>query len=201
MGGAPKFLPSDYIFPKVRFLGGAYGGSFQLRQGDGVFITESHSDPNLEDTYKTMLGSGEAAMEIAEKVTQDQIDQYIIRAISHLDALKSNSGKGVSAFVRWMHRTGIDHFNKVRADLLSVTKEDFKRFARVVQQSLDESPLIAVSIGPSKGQDVVEVAGLKQPFAVKRLLSSKARSSPMARDGIAQHRKGVLSHRDSAWDV
>ena len=51
-------LATDYLWNRIRVLGGAYGAILTIRP-NGTFLLSSYRDPNLENTYKVYDGMAE----------------------------------------------------------------------------------------------------------------------------------------------
>lgn len=144
-----KALSLDYIFPRIRFVGGAYGAGFRLKLSDGRYTFDSYRDPNTLETFKVMLASAEQMKAIAQNITDLAIEQHVIRAISQLDTPESNSGKSRAAFHEWAFRQTLEDKRKVRAELFGVTRKDFIDFAALLQTTLHTSPRLALSFAPA----------------------------------------------------
>ena len=78
-------LATDYLWNRIRVLGGAYGAHLRIRP-NGTFLLSSYRDPNLENTYKVYDGMAEYLEKFDP--SRREMDKYILGTLQELDAPK-----------------------------------------------------------------------------------------------------------------
>lgn len=78
-------LATDYLWNRIRVLGGAYGAILTIRP-NGTFLLSSYRDPNLENTYKVYDGMAEYLEKFDP--SRREMDKYILGTLQELDAPK-----------------------------------------------------------------------------------------------------------------
>lgn len=116
-------LSMDYLWNKVRVLGGAYGAGFGFNKSGNIFMT-SFRDPNLEKTYENFNGIIDYVENL--DLTQEELDKYIIGTISGMDIPFSTKEKLRIASQMYYTNSNNEERQKFRDEILSTTVEDIK---------------------------------------------------------------------------
>lgn len=134
-------LSMDYLWNKIRVLGGAYGSGFGFNR-NGDFSMTSFRDPNLEKTYENF----DEAVNYIENLDlpKEELDKYIIGTISTMDqpiSTRQTLSIATSDFISGSN-------NKLRQDLrdqvLSTNLEDIKNNSKVVKEFLDQDNIVTI---------------------------------------------------------
>lgn len=134
-------LRYDYLWMKVRVLGGAYGcmSSFS-RNGDILFV--SYRDPNLEKT-----------MEVYENIpnyidsfnpSNEELTKYIIGAIGELDTPYPPKTLGNKSFNLYLQGITNDDLRKEREQVVNATLDDIKALKPLVEKVLADYSLCTI---------------------------------------------------------
>jgi len=130
----------DYLWNKVRVLGGAYGAFIKLTR-HGNFFLGSYRDPNLLQTVEAYKGIADYLQKF--KATERELLKYIIGTISNLDRHKTPAEKGEEALENNIKGISHDKVQKTRDEVLSVKPDQIKAFSEMFEKGLKDG-LIAV---------------------------------------------------------
>ena len=136
-----SILSMDYLWNKVRVLGGAYGASFGInRAGDLSF--SSYRDPNIEKTIDVY----NATYEYLEKIdlSQREIEKYIIGTISGKDVPLSAALLGNLANTLYFNQTTKEELQLERNEILQTTNESLQKIAQVIKEAMNKNLLCVV---------------------------------------------------------
>mmetsp|Transcript_7600 Transcript_7600/g.11407 ORF Transcript_7600/g.11407 Transcript_7600/m.11407 type:complete len:1060 (+) Transcript_7600:42-3221(+) len=122
-----RVLSLDYLWNRVRVMGGAYGGSCNVNPTTGTFIFSSYRDPNLEQTLTTYDHAVKYLNELA--IDQTELDKAIIATIGELDNPLTNDQKGFVSLRHYLDGTTDEVRQKWRDEVLATSKADFIKFA------------------------------------------------------------------------
>ncbi|WP_147819668.1 insulinase family protein [Salidesulfovibrio onnuriiensis] len=128
---ASKFLRTSYLWEKVRVQGGAYGGFCLFDRTSGSFNFVSYRDPNVEKTIQAYDGVADFLENL--EVPQDELEKSIIGAIGELDTYMLPDAKGFAATARELVGETDAFRQEVRDQILSTTREDFKKLAQAAR--------------------------------------------------------------------
>ena len=131
----------DYLWNQVRVKGGAYGCmSGFSKNGDSFFV--SYRDPNLVKTLETY----EKAVEYIRNFNGDErtMTQYLIGAISDLDAPLTPQSKGLKSLSAYMTRQTEEDFQRERDELLEADLETIRGLAKYVEGFLQDDCICVV---------------------------------------------------------
>ena len=128
----------DYLWNNIRVKGGAYGCMCSFgKSGESYFV--SYRDPNLERTVAVY----EAAADYVEnwQGDEEELTQYLIGAISDLDAPKTPQDIGTFSLGGYL--TGLDEaeLQKERDEILSVDAEDIRALAKHIRAFMSDDCL------------------------------------------------------------
>ena len=131
----------DYLWNKVRVLGGAYGcmSSFK-KNGDSYFV--SYRDPNLKGTVDVYKGAADYIRNI--ELNDRQVLQYIIGALADLDAPLTPSGKGNYSLGTYLSGISNEDIMKERKELLEVDNDIIRGLSEYISAFVSDDNLCVV---------------------------------------------------------
>lgn len=135
-----NIINSEYLYEKLRVLGGAYGGGFAFNQRTGNGCFYSYRDPNVESTLEAYENSADFIRKYDK--SDREILKLIIGTIGTLDAPLSPSAKGSRAFYLDMEGVSLDEVRERRHALINATVEDIRSMAYVFD-SINKSPVVS----------------------------------------------------------
>lgn len=109
-------LATDYLWNRIRVLGGAYGAILTIRP-NGTFLLSSYRDPNLENTYKVYDGMAEYLEKFDP--SRREMDKYILGTLQELDAPKVGQLAHSTALGNYMTGFTKAMQQKLRADAIA----------------------------------------------------------------------------------
>jgi Zn-dependent M16 (insulinase) family peptidase len=121
-------LNTNYLWNKVRVLGGAYGGSLSIDRAGALLFT-SWRDPNLMETIAVYDDVSSFLTNFT--ASEREMNNYIISTIGKLDTPLTPYGKGASITKNYMRGVTYDDIQKERAEVLATTPEDIRNFAKM----------------------------------------------------------------------
>ena len=131
----------DYLWNKVRVLGGAYGCMSAFKKnGDSYFV--SYRDPNLKGTLDVYKGAAEYIRNI--ELSDRQVLQYIIGALADLDAPLTPSGKGNYSLGTYLSGISNDDIKKERKELLEVDNDIIRSLSEYINAFIEDDNLCVV---------------------------------------------------------
>ena len=149
--GALKVLKTimgyDYLWNRVRVLGGAYG-CFGMFSRTGIASFVSYRDPNLSGTLKVY----EEAVKYLENFTASERDmnKYIIGTISDMDLPLTPSQKGNRSREAYICKDSYDKIQKDRDEVLKCTGEEIKALAGYIKNMLSDETVCVIG-----GEEIV----------------------------------------------
>lgn len=93
-----RVLSNDYLYKKIRVLGGAYGGMSVYDPLVGHFAFLSYRDPHLLETLRIYEGAGNILSE--GRISEDDLEKAVIGTIGALDRPMDPSTRGYVSMVR-----------------------------------------------------------------------------------------------------
>ena len=131
----------DYLWTQVRVKGGAYGCMCDfMKTGDSYFV--SYRDPNLKNTIDVYE---KAADYIAHfEADERTMTQYIIGAISEMDAPMTPAMKGSYSLTGYMTHYSYEMAQKDRDELLFTDAETIRGLSQYIRAFMDEDCLCVV---------------------------------------------------------
>lgn len=141
-------LSYDYLWNRVRVLGGAYGSSGRF-SSNGLMAFTSYRDPQLS---KTLTVYRELADWLRQRnFTEQELDKFVIGTMSSLDIPLTNSMKIERTANKILKHVTDEDLQKERDEVLAVTNEDLVKLADVVETVLKDNLLCVVG-----GKTVIE---------------------------------------------
>lgn len=122
-----QILSTDYLWNRLRVLGGAYGGGFLPRtaRGEGMFY--SYRDPNLADTMQVFKETAKYLREFDGD--EEKMTGYIIGTVGGQDAPTTPSIKASRAFEYYISHITQKDIRERRKGLLEAEANDIHRVA------------------------------------------------------------------------
>jgi len=143
-----RFLSTNYLWDRVRVIGGAYGAFCNL-ENNGIFTCSSYRDPNLKETltvYDEMAQNLNSTAILLES-DFDTLSSAIIGTIGDLDSVLSPDMKGRVAFNRWLARESPEYRQKYRDEVLNSKPSDFLLMAKKLSAMKDKTVAVVSSKG------------------------------------------------------
>lgn len=133
-------LRYEYLWKKVRVLGGAYGAFTQFLR-DGTAILCSYRDPNLAETLKAY----EDLPAYLENLTLSdrEMTKYVIGTMAAAETQLTPSMKGERAMVHYLSGNTRESRMKIRDEVINCQLEDIRKLAPLVE-SVMKDPYICV---------------------------------------------------------
>ncbi|HZK58016.1 MAG TPA: insulinase family protein, partial [Clostridia bacterium] len=128
----------DYLWNRVRVVGGAYGSMARLNR-NGNIIFSSYRDPNLSETLK-VYDDMHSYVENFD-ANEREMRKYIIGTISSMDAPLSPSMKGDKAVNQYISGITRDELQKERTQVLNTTPKDIKMYGKLLKEAMEENYL------------------------------------------------------------
>ena len=141
----------DYLWMNVRVKGGAYGCFFSCDKIGGNCFIVSYRDPNLKNTYEIFKGAAEYIKNI--KITQEEVNRYIIGTMSSIDLPKTPSAKGAHSFLRWMSGTTQEEAQKDRDEILGATPEVIRSLSDVLAAAVESGCICTIGSAGKIAED------------------------------------------------
>lgn len=133
-------LRYEYLWKKVRVLGGAYGAFTQFLV-DGTSMLCSYRDPNLKETleaYKDLPAYLEN-LELSDR----EMTKYVIGTMAASEIQLTPSMKGERAMVHYLNGNTREKRMKIRSEIIGCTVEDIRALAPLVKSVIND-PYICV---------------------------------------------------------
>ena len=130
-----KYANLDYLWNKIRVIGGAYGTWAGYSRLTDTFTIMSYRDPRTTETYADYTGLAEY---LQQPLDDDALLQAITGAIGAFDSYELPHQKGRSAFMRHIIGRTYEELDQMRADILDTTAQDFQIFGEKLS-ALDTS--------------------------------------------------------------
>ncbi|MCK9224465.1 MAG: insulinase family protein [Candidatus Muirbacterium halophilum] len=123
----------DYLWNKVRVLGGAYGCFLRIYE-NGLFYIGSYRDPGLENTLNVY---NEMDKYLENFATSDrEMRKYIIGTFSELDRHMSSYEKGFAACVNSISGKTQDLIQKEREQALNTDVNKVRKYSEMFRKAL-----------------------------------------------------------------
>jgi Zn-dependent M16 (insulinase) family peptidase len=161
----PRWLGTDWLWEKVRMMGGAYGGFASFDPYTGVFSYLSYRDPNLLGTLDNYDGAASYLQKL--ELNDAELTKSIIGAISDVDGYQLPDAKGYSQMLRYFIGMTDERRQKIRDSILMTTVADFRLFGEVLAKLNEVGRVVVLG-----SQDAIEEANRVHPgmLNVKKVL-------------------------------
>lgn len=124
-------LGTDYLWNRVRVVGGAYGAFTVLKMNGNVNLV-SYRDPNLKETFKVYNETGNYIRNFTP--TKREMDKFIIGTIGQIDRPLTPSMKGERATEYYLRKITYNDLLKEREEILDTKPEDIRRYAKLFDE-------------------------------------------------------------------
>jgi Zn-dependent M16 (insulinase) family peptidase len=142
-----RHLRNNWLWDRVRVLGGAYGCFCSIDQKSGVMNFVSYRDPNVESTLDVYANAGRFLLD--EPVSEEELERGIIGMMGDLDPCQLPDAKGYGSMLRHLNGLSDERRQRVRDEVMSTTVDDFKAFGELLD--LARKPEHVVILGPESG--------------------------------------------------
>lgn len=130
-----NILESEYLYPRVRLQGGAYGCYIDM-SNDGNLAFFSYRDPNLtrtidvyNETYKFLENVDFA---------KEDMENFIIGTVGRVYRPLTPDKKGEKAVGDYICNITYEDVQRERDEILNTTIEDIKSYAKMIKSGMDE---------------------------------------------------------------
>lgn len=161
---AIRYLRTAHLWDKVRVRGGAYGASVSLERLSGSLIFASYRDPNIRTTLEAFDESG--VFLTRAEIPEAEIEKSVIGAIGDLDTHMLAETRGYVGMLRELSKDTLEIRQKMRDELLSTTREDFKRLGEAM---LAATKMGKIAVFGSEAAMLKDAEFLGNPEIVKTL--------------------------------
>ncbi|MBO4787966.1 MAG: insulinase family protein [Lachnospiraceae bacterium] len=127
-------LSRDYLWNKIRVLGGAYGAMEGTGVISGDVFMVTYRDPNCRESYKTFDGVTDYIKSLS--LTEKEITKYIIGTIADMDIPYTPSSILGTAMNRYFSGLTGEYWQQVRTQVLTVTNEQLTALAPMFEAVL-----------------------------------------------------------------
>lgn len=143
MNVANKLVSREFLYNKLRVLGGAYGAGLVVNTLSGIGVYFSYRDPGLKNTIDTY---GTVADFIRSFNPDDRtVLKLIIGTIGGMTRPLSPSSKGARALAKLLEGTTYEMLKEVRKAIINTTAEDIRALAPIFEQLTENSSVCAVA--------------------------------------------------------
>lgn len=136
-----SILSLDYLWNKVRVMGGAYGCFASIGRSGNLFFT-SYRDPNLNNTIDVYNNAYEYIKNF--DATKDEMKKYIIGTIAEIDAPLTPAAMGEKAQANYLKRLTYEEVQKEREEILSTTVEDIRAHSEDIKKVMEDNNLCVI---------------------------------------------------------
>lgn len=131
-----KILDSEYLYPKVRLQGGAYGCYSYVKES-GIIGVFSYRDPNLNRTID-VYNEAYKFLENLELSDRD-MENFIIGTIGSQYRPLTPRLKGEKAVSDYICGISYEDNQKEKDEILNTTLEDIKSYSDMIKQVMDQN--------------------------------------------------------------
>jgi Zn-dependent M16 (insulinase) family peptidase len=156
---ANNFLANNWLYPRVRMQGGAYGvfGVFDHRSGVYTFL--SYRDPNLLSTLDAYDQAGAFLRSLNEaSLSRDEITKNIIGVIGDLDAYQLPDAKGFASLQRHLAGETDEDRQQLRDSVLAASQSDFHRLGEALEAVKSAGQVVVLG-----SAEAIEAASAENP--------------------------------------
>ena len=131
-----NILDNEYLYPRVRLQGGAYGCYSDMNK-DGNLAIFSYRDPNLTRTIDVY----NEAYKFLEEVdfTKEDMGKFIIGSVGQLYKPLTPDRKGEKAVSDYICNVTQEDIQREKDELLSTTNQDIRNYAAMIKAGMNEN--------------------------------------------------------------
>lgn len=128
-------LRYDYLWKKIRVLGGAYGAFVQFSP-NGNSVLCSYRDPNLRETLDAFKGIPEYLRHL--KLSEREMTKYVIGTMAAEEVQFTPSMMGDRAVADYFKGSNAAEREKIRNQIINCTLDDIHNLADLVESIINE---------------------------------------------------------------
>ncbi|MGM9973549.1 MAG: insulinase family protein [Clostridiaceae bacterium] len=129
-----NILTLDYLWNKVRVIGGAYGVSVNILKDGSVYIS-SYRDPNLSETVEAYNTIGDYLSNL--NLTDRELTKYILGTVSRLDFPLTPSMVGEISYMRYLAGITYEDLQKERDEILNLSLDKIKEYSKMFNKGME----------------------------------------------------------------
>jgi len=145
MSGSLRVLSNivtlSYLWNVVRVQGGAYGAGFPVGR-DGHFVFYSYRDPSPSRSVAVYDSVPDFIRDFAE--SKEDLDKYIISAVSAADPLQGPAEKGLAADEMWFAGVSDADRLKVRREMLETDISSLEKWISPLEKAAEDGAVCIV---------------------------------------------------------
>ena len=128
-----QIINYNYLWQKVRVLGGAYGCSMLVNQNNDIALS-SYRDPNLENTLNIYDELGDYVSNL--DLTEDEILGFKISAMSNFEIVMHD--KDLAALMQRRYFKGLtyDALKKTKVEIVNTELKDLKEYGKYIKEAI-----------------------------------------------------------------
>ncbi|MGJ3239884.1 MAG: insulinase family protein [Anaerolineae bacterium] len=153
-----KHMSREYMWQKIRVMGGAYGGNMSYSVSTGLVSYLSWRDPNISKTLTNFKGASNYLLDL--QMSEDALEKAIIGAVGDLDSYELPDAKGRHAFMRHLLGYSDAMRQTYRNQVLGTTLADFHQLGAILAQ-IGDSGRFATVTAPEFVQRAGEELGVE----------------------------------------
>ncbi|MCR5329750.1 MAG: insulinase family protein [Lachnospiraceae bacterium] len=135
-------LSREYLYNKLRVLGGAYGCGFSFSDLKGTGYFYSYRDPHVRETMDIYRL---AADYVANFDTDErEMTKYVIGTMGNIDRPLSPADKGSRSLGAYLSKIDEDERQKIRDAIIDATCEDIRSAADSIREIFETGAVCAV---------------------------------------------------------
>ncbi|WP_426349210.1 insulinase family protein [Alloiococcus sp. CFN-8] len=130
-----NILTLDYLWNKVRVIGGAYGVSVNILKDGNVYIS-SYRDPKLVETLEAYNSIGDYLTNL--DLSERELTKYILGTVSRLDFPLTPSMIGEISYMRYLAGITYEQLQKERDEILNLSVDIIKEYSKMFSKGMEE---------------------------------------------------------------
>ncbi len=135
-------LSREYLYNRLRVLGGAYGCGFSFSELRGSGLFYSYRDPHVKETLDVYR---EAADYVANFTADErEMTKYVIGTMGDIDQPLTPAAKGARSMSAYLTKMDPVNRQQLRDYILSTTPEDIRAAAGSVREITETGAICAV---------------------------------------------------------
>ncbi|MFT5125348.1 MAG: Zn-dependent M16 (insulinase) family peptidase [Kiritimatiellia bacterium] len=125
-----RHLRNNWLWDRVRVVGGAYGCFCTIGQKTGVMSFVSYRDPNIESTLDVYANAGQYLLD--EPISEEELEREIIGMMGDLDPCQLPDAKGYGSLLRHLNGLSDELRQRMRDEVMSTSTTNFKVFGEML---------------------------------------------------------------------
>ena len=138
-----QIINYNYLWQKIRVLGGAYGCNMTINKNNNVVLT-SYRDPNIINTLNIFDELGDYISNL--ELTDDEILGFKISAISKTESILHK--KDLTTLMQKMYFQGItyDMLKKIKEEIVNTNLADLKKFGKYIKEAIANGSCCVIGV-------------------------------------------------------